>query len=228
MKRILPFFIVLATLMSCSISEDKLDIGNPQLEPGNQPALDYTFRGVWTVDDIKGNETYARTLIDFKGSNYVACATFPFAAIMEKLLPEVKVAKISDSAPSSVTPTPEEELWIQTLMDHGSDRCLEANLGVPYRCIGLSEQSIYLEMMPNVTYGTLYLPFIVTKDDGKLMAVVLTIAPTQSTALLDKAGASFSSRLAVTQIETVTDGQSETRTLLPTAELYFTSIERVE
>lgn len=228
MKRILPFFIALVTLLSCSDGTDELISNDPSVEPGNQPALDYTFRGVWTVDDIKGNETYARTLIDFKGSNYIACATFPFAAIMEKLLPEVKVAKISDSAPSSVTPTPEEELWIQTLMDHGSDRCLEANLGVPYRCIGLSEQSIYLEMMPNVTYGTLYLPFIVTKDDGKLMAVVLTIAPTQSTALLDKAGASFSSRLAVTQIETVTDGQSETRTLLPTAELYFTSIERVE
>lgn len=228
MKRILPFLIVLVTLLSCSDGTDELISNDPGVEPGNQPALDYTFRGVWTVDDIKGNETYARTLIDFKGSNYVACATFPFAAIMEKLLPEVKVVKISDSAPSSVTPTPEEELWIQTLMDHGSDRCLEANLGVPYRCIGLSEQSIYLEMMPNVTYGTLYLPFIVTKDDGKLMAVVLTIAPTQSTALLDKAGASFSSRLAVTQIETVTDGQSETRTLLPTAELYFTSIERVE
>ena len=228
MKQILPFFIALVTLLSCSDGADELISNDPGVEPGNQPALDYTFRGVWTVDDIKGNETYARTLIDFKGSNYVACATFPFAAIMEKLLPEVKVAKISDSAPSSVTPTPEEELWIQTLMDHGSDRCLEANLGVPYRCIGLSEQSIYLEMMPNVTYGTLYLPFIVTKDDGKLMAVVLTIAPTQSTALLDKAGASFSSRLAVTQIETVTDGQSETRTLLPTAELYFTSIERVE
>ena len=228
MKRILPFFIVLVTLMSCSISEDELISGDPQLEPSNQPALDYTFKGVWTVDDIKGIETYARTLIDFKGSNYVACATFPFAAIMEQLLPDVKVAKISDSAPSSSTPTPEEELWIQTLMDHGSDRCLEANLAVPYRCIGLSEQSIYLEMMPNVTYGTLYLPFIVTKDDGKLMAVVLTVAPTQSTALLDKAGASFSSRLTVTQIETIVDGQSETRTLNPTMQLNFTSIERVK
>ena len=64
MKRILPFFIVLATLMSCSISEDELDFGNPQLEPSNQPALDYSFKGVWTVDDIKGIETYARTLIE--------------------------------------------------------------------------------------------------------------------------------------------------------------------
>lgn len=228
MKRILPFFIVLATLMSCSISEDELDFGNPQLEPSNQPALDYSFKGVWTVDDIKGIETYARTLIDFKGSNYVSYETFPFTAIMEKLLPEVKVSQISNSAPSSSTPTPEEELWIQTLMNHGSERCLDSNLAVPYRCIGISELSIYLEMMPNVTYGTLYLPFIVTKDDGKLMAVVLTIAPTESTALLDRTGASFSSRLTVTQIETVINGQSETRTLNPIIQLNFTSIERVK
>lgn len=228
MKRILPFFIVLATLMSCSISEDKLDIGNPQLEPSNQPTLDYTFKGVWTVDGIKGNETYARTVIDFKGSNYVACATFPFAAIMEKLLPEVKVAKISDSAPVGSTPTAEEELWIQTLIDHGSNRCLESNLAVSYRCIGMSEQSIYLEMMPDVTYGTLCLPFVVTKDDGTLMAVVLTIAPTESTALLDWTGASFTNILTVTQIETIIDGQKESKTLNPTMQLKFTSIEKVK
>lgn len=228
MKRILPFFIVLATLMSCSISEDKLDIGNPQLEPSNQPTLDYTFKGVWTVDGIKGNETYARTLIDFKGSNYVACDEYPYAAIMEKFLPEVKVAKLSAEAPYGTTPTPEEELWMQTLIDYRNGSCLESTLAVPYRIIGISDLSFYLEMMPSETYGTIYLPFIVTKDDGTLMAVVLTIAPTESTALLDRSGASFTNILTVTQIETIIDGQKESKTLNPTMQLKFTSIERVK
>jgi hypothetical protein len=83
-------------------------------------------------------------------------------------------------------------------------------------------------MMPSETYSTIYLPFVVTKDDGTLMAVVLTIAPTESTALLDRSGASFTNILTVTQIETIIDGQKEIQTLNPTMQLKFTSIERVK
>lgn len=228
MKRLFPLLIVLATLLSCSPGGDELNAGNPYIEPSDQPSLDYTFRGVWMVDNVKGNETYIRTVLGFKGEDYIACKDYPYAAIMEKFLPEIKVAKLSAEAPYGNTPTPEEELWMQTLIDYRNGSCLESFLAVPYRCIGISDQSVYLEMVPSVTYGTIYLPFIVTKDDGTLMAVVLTIAPTESTALLDRSGASFTNILTVTQIETIIDGQKETKPLSPTMQLKFTSIERVK
>ena len=228
MKQIFPLFIVLVTLLSCSPGGDVLNTGDPQLDPSDQPSLDYTFKGVWMVDNVKGNETYIRTVLGFKGENYVACADYPYAAIMEKFLPEVKVVKLSAEAPYGNTPTPEEELWMQTLIDYRNGSCLESTLAVPYRIIGISDLSFYLEMMPSETYSTIYLPFIVTKDDGTLMAVVLTIAPTESTALLDRSGASFTNILTVTQIETIIDGQKESRTLNPSMQLKFTSIERVK
>lgn len=205
-----------------------LETGDPHLDPSDQPSLDYTFRGVWTVDDIKGDEAYSRAIIGFKGKDLISSGTYPYATIMEELFPEVKVAKICNTSSESATPSPEEALWEQTVMSLGTDLCLMPTLGVPYRCIGVSDQSIYLEMMPSITYGILYLPFVVTKDDGTLMTVVLTIAPTESTALLDKSGASLSNRLTVTQVETIIDGQSETKRLNPTMQLRFTSIERVK
>ena len=229
MKRLFPLTIIIAVLLSaCSPGGDVLNTGDPQLDPSDQPSLDYTFRGVWTVDDIKGDEAYSRTVIGFKGKDLISSGTYPYATIMEELFPEVKVAKICNTSSESATPSPEEALWEQTVMSHGTDLCLMPTLGVPYRCIGVSDQSIYLEMMPSITYGILYLPFVVTKDDGTLMTVVLTIAPTESTALLDKSGASLSNRLTVTQVETIIDGQSETKRLTPTMQLRFTSIERVK
>nr|AGH14089.1 hypothetical protein [Prevotella sp. Sc00044] len=228
MKRLFPLLIVLATLLSCNPGSDELNAGNQQLNPTEVPTLDYSFKGVWTVDNVKGDETYTRVATNYMGNNYVACEAYPFAAIMDKFLPEVKVAKFTANAPYGSTPSAEEELWMQTMMNHDSNRCLESFLAVPYRCIGYSEQSIYLEMMPSVTYGTIYLPFVVTKEDGTLMAVVLTIAPTESTALLDRNGTSFTNILTVTQIETIIDGQSEVKTLSPMMQLKFTSIERVK
>lgn len=228
MKRLFPLTIIIATLLSaCSLGGDMIE-SDPHAVPTDQPALDYTFRGVWTVDDNKGDEAYSRAVVDFKGQNLISCGTYPYATIMEALFPEVKVAKICAVSSESTTPSPEEALWEQTVTNHGTDLCLKPTLGVPYRCIGVSDQSIYLEMMPSVTYGILYLPFVVTKDDGTLMAAVLTIAPTESTALLDKSGVSLSNRLTVTQIETIIDGQSETKRLNPTMQLKFTSIERVK
>jgi hypothetical protein len=229
MKRLFPLTIIIAVLLSaCSPGDDVLNTGDPQLDPSDQPSLDYTFKGVWMVDDIKDAEAYSRAIIGFKGENLISSGTYPYATIMEELFPEVKVAKICNTSSESATPSPEEALWEQTVMSHGTDLCLMPTLGVPYRCIGVSDQSIYLEMMPSITYGILYLPFVVTKDDGTLMTVVLTIAPTQSTALLDKSGASLSNRLTVTQVETIIDGQSETKRLNPTMQLRFTSIERVK
>ena len=107
MKRIFPLFIVLVTLLSCSPGSDMLETGDPHLDPSDQPSLDYTFKGVWMVDNVKGNETYIRTVLGFKGENYVACADYPYAAIMEKFLPDVKVAKLSAETPYINTPTPE-------------------------------------------------------------------------------------------------------------------------
>lgn len=229
MKRIFPLTIIIAALLSaCSPGGDWLNYEDPKIEYSDLPSLDYTFKGVWTVDDIKGDETYSRILIDFKSENLISCGTFPYATIMEALFPEVKVAKICDNSAESGTPSPEEDLWEQTVMSHGTNLCLMSSLGIPYRCIGISEQSIYLEMKPDMTYGILYLPFVITKDNGTLMAVMLTVAPTESTALLDRDGASFSNRLTVTQVETIIDGQSEIKRLNPTMQLRFTSIEKVK
>ena len=68
MKRIFPLFIVLVTLLSCSPGSDMLETGDPHLNPSDQPSLDYTFKGVWMVDNVKGNETYIRTVLGFKVS----------------------------------------------------------------------------------------------------------------------------------------------------------------
>jgi hypothetical protein len=83
-------------------------------------------------------------------------------------------------------------------------------------------------MKIGTTYGAMYIPFVVTKDDGTIIAVVLTVAATESIALLERNGASFSSILTITQIETIIDGQTESKTLSPAMQLKFTSTERIK
>ena len=231
MKRIFPLFIVLVTLLSCSPGSDMLETGDPQLDPTELPQLDYTFKGVWTVDDMKGDtiKVRARTSPErcLVGFGY----DFPYSTIVARLFPDVKVDWIIDYSYIVTNTNCYTEKFkaafenLEALISFcGSYNIIDEK----FRCIGFSDKSVYLELEPSPTNNALFLPFVVTKDDGTLMGIVLTIAPTKSTALLDKSGESLSCVYTVTQIETIIDGQKESRTLNPTMQLKFTSIERVK
>ena len=233
MKRIFPLFIVLVTLLSCSPGSDMLETGDPQLDPSDVPnmaipTLDYEFKGVWTVDGLMGDTTVVRVRTSPERCLVSTGYDFPYKTIFAKVYPYVKVNRINDFrllATNFITSTKDEIEAISQLVNYcGWDNVIDD----AYRCIGFSDKSVYLELEPSPTNNALFLPFVVTKDDGTLMGIVLTIAPTKSTALLDKSGESLSCVYTVTQIATIIDGQKESRTLNPTMQLKFTSIERVK
>ena len=230
MKRLFPFSIIIAVLLSaCSPDNEGYMTSNPEDNPTiSIPTLDCKFKGVWTVDGVK-----ADTLEVEVTTNQNDCCMgfygFPYKAIVNQVLPNIKVAKITTELPLGVSLSADEQLLLETIVNHGNgNNCIESYKATSYRCIGISDNTIYLEMKIGTTYSAMYLPFVVTKDDGNMIAIVLSVVPTESTALLEISGASFSSILTVTQIETITNGQTETKALSPAMQLKFTSIERVK
>ena len=230
MKRLFPLTIIIATLLSaCSPG----DVGEMSDTPEDTPSIDIpeqncNFMGVWTVDGVKA-DTLEVEAFTKPSDCYVAFYGFPYNAIINQALPNVKVAKITTTLPIGITFSADEQLLLETIVDHGNGyNCIEAYKSIPYRCIGISDNTVYLEMKIGTTYSAMYLPFVVTKDDGTMTAIVLTISPTESTALLERNGNWFSSNLTVTQIETITNGQTTSKALSPAMQLKFTSTERVK
>ena len=229
MKRIFPLFIVLVTLLSCSPGSDMLETGDPQLDPSDVPnmaipTLDYEFKGVWTVDGLMGDTTVVRVRTSPERCLVSTGYDFPYKTIFAKVYPYVKVNRINDFrllATNLITATKDEIEAISQLVNYcGWENVIDD----AYRCIGISDKCIYMELKPSPQNNALFLPFVVTTDDGSLMPVLLTIAPTESTAVLDRNGTSFSCVFTIAFVRLFMEGA----TWNTVKQLKFTSIERVK
>ena len=126
----------------------------------------------------------------------------------------------------------DEALLLQTIVAHGDNNCIQTYVAEEYLCEGISESSLYLVLKPANDNLLLYLPFVVTTDQGKLISVTATVHPNYSKAVLKTDGTTFTSTLALTHIEykEVSELGEVTKEmkLEPEMTLKYTSIKRID
>lgn len=212
------------------------------------PSLDYSFQGVWSVDHSASDTVNARVItgekipksgangntpIGFIYNNYIAYDGFPYMAIMKKIAPDVKVAKITQDMRVGGFLPADEALLLKTIVAHGDNySCIETYVAKEYLCEGISESSLYLVLKPAEDQLLLYLPFVVTTDQGKLISVTATVHPNYSKAVLKTDGTTFTSTLTLTHIEykevSEFDEVTKEMKLEPEMTLKYTSIKRID
>lgn len=256
-KLIWGLLVITLAVTSCSKGNDdvtesglRYDMPKPNYDNPTTtiPSLDYSFRGVWTVDNsatdtvdvrvITGEKipkswADGKTPIGFIYKNYIAYNGFPYMAIMKKIAPDVKVAKITyDMRVGGLLPA-DEALLLKTIVAHGDNySCIETYVAKEYLCEGISESSLYLVLKPAEDQLLLYLPFVVTTDQGKLISVTATVHPNYSKAVLKTDGTTFTSTLTLTHIEykevSEFDEVTKEMKLEPEMTLKYTSIKRID
>lgn len=248
--------VALTAMSSCSKgdSDDIYELAYNMPKPSYDnpsttiPSLDYSFHGVWTVDNSAADTVNARVItgekipkswadgktpIGFIYKNYIAYDGFPYMAIMKKIAPDVKVAKITyDMRVGGLLPA-DEALLLKTIVAHGDNySCIETYVAKEYLCEGISESSLYLVLKPAEDQLLLYLPFVVTTDQGKLISVTATVHPNYSKAVLKTDGTTFTSTLTLTHIEykevSEFDEVTKEMKLEPEMTLKYTSIKRID
>ena len=252
-KLIWGLLMITLAVTSCSKGNDdvtesglRYDMSKPNYEKPTTtiPSLDYSFRGVWTVDNsavdtvdvrvITGEivPKYGWTPPGFTYMNFVAYYGFPLMEIMKKIAPDVNVAKITyDMRVGGLLPA-DEALLLQTIVAHGDNNCIQTYVAEEYLCEGISESSLYLVLKPANDNLLLYLPFVVTTDQGKLISVTATVHPNYSKAVLKTDGTTFTSTLTLTHIEykevSELDEVTKEMKLEPEMKLKYISIKRIE
>lgn len=169
----------------------------------NSPTLKYSFRGVWAVDEVLADtlDVDVRTFDpSYNYGSYVAFYDFPFKAIAERVMPEVKISTITN----------------------------DTMVKMDYRCVGESKSTVYLELSLGEDYSFISLPFVVTSDKGETYAVTAYVAPSQSMATVDINGETFSCLMIVPQVEIKVGGETTLRKFEPEMKLKYTSIKRIE
>lgn len=248
--------VALTAMSSCSKgdSDDIYELAYNMPKPSYDnpsttiPSLDYSFHGVWTVDNSAADTVNVRVItgekipksgangntpIGFIYKNYIAYDGFPYMAIMKKIAPDVKVAKITyDMRVGGLMPA-DEALLLKTIVAHGDNySCIETYLAKEYLCEGISESSLYLVLKPAEDQLLLYLPFVVTTDQGMLISVTATVHPNYSKAVLKTDGTTFTSTLTLTHIEykevSELDEVTKEMKLEPEMTLKYTSIKRID
>lgn len=223
--------LVLAVGITACSSND--GFGNDGMMGNVSNSMECCFRGVWTVDDVKADTTEIKVITDYpkRNLNTVEYWGFPYKTMASIIVPDVNIAEItsfSDAGPIS----PDQTQLFQMVLDgHGGNinSIMTENYSSIYRCVGMSEGNLYLELrQPETSIFGLYLPFIVTTNQGEQFAVVATIDHSQSTAILNIFGDNFTNILTVSQIEIIKVGKIETKTLSPEMKLKFTSIQRTD
>ena len=147
-KLIWGLLMITLAVTSCSKGNDdvtesglRYDMSKPNYEKPTTaiPSLDYSFRGVWTVDNsavdtvdvrvITGENVPkygadGRTPLGFTYMNFVAYYGFPLMEIMKKIAPDVNVAKITyDMRVGGLLPA-DEALLLQTIVAHGDNNVI--------------------------------------------------------------------------------------------------------
>ncbi len=256
-KLIWGLLVITLAVTSCSKGNDdvtesglRYDMPKPNYDNPTTtiPSLDYSFHGVWTVDNSAADTVNVRVItgekipkswadgktpIGFIYKNYIAYNGFPYMAIMKKIAPDVKVAKITyDMRVGGLLPA-DEALLLKTIVAHGDNySCIETYVAKEYLCEGISESSLYLVLKPAEDQLLLYLPFVVTTDQGKLISVTATVHPNYSKAVLKTDGTTFTSTLTLTHIEykevSEFDEVTKEMKLEPEMTLKYTSIKRID
>ena len=235
--------VLAAGLTACSKDEEEDEI---QL---SFQYLERSFRGVWTVDDVKADTTDVWIEIDNNRpnkyyKNYVAYSGFPYKAIISNIYPNIKISQILH--------------WMNMLLDNGdgvkllfdsmiqtisvragNSRTEGGNNPIasvmintrlnPYRNVGVSGSTLYFELRPPFeTVPVVFLPFIVITDQGDTIGVIATVSYSNSTAILDVIGDTFSSTITLSQVEIIKDGETQLKTLSPEMRLKYTSFQTIE
>ena len=249
-KRVLKLYgsallvmVLTAGLTACSKDEEDDEI---QL---SFQYLERSFRGVWTVDDAEVDTTDVWIEIDNNRGNkyyknYVAYWGFPYKAIINKISPDIKIAQILHwrNMPLDTVSVANQlfDFMIQTISKRGGDsRIEEGNNPIvsimvntslnPYRNVGVSGSTLYFELRPPYdTVPVLFLPFIAITDRGDTIGVIATVSYSNSTAILDAIGDTFSSTITLSQVEIIQDGDMQTKTLSPEMRLKYTSFQTIE
>lgn len=249
-KRVLKLYgsallvmVLTAGLTACSKDEEDDEI---QL---SFQYLERSFRGVWTVDDVKTDTTDVWIEIDNNRGNkyyknYVAYWGFPYKAIINKISPDIKISQILHwrNMPLDTVSVANQlfDFMIQTISKRGGDsRIEEGNNPIvsimvntslnPYRNVGVSGSTLYFELRPPYdTVPVLFLPFIAITDQGDTIGVIATVSYSNSTAILDVIGDTFSSTITLSQVEIIKDGDMQTKTLSPEMRLKYTSFQTIE
>lgn len=222
---------------ACSTGEDEkmlveqsINIPDTDNASTSVPKLMYRFRGIWTVDEVSADTTRVRVATAQPWSS-VEFYGFPIKEMMKRMLPKVKVAKITDYEMDELGWLPDDEVLYSNMLSKYEDaltQCLQSGVGQTIRCVGLSEKSLYLEF----TQTELYLPFVVTTDEGQLIPVTAVIQPSLSKSVLNVDGSLFTCMLTVTKVEYTEISEYDEvvweAKLEPEIRLKYTSIKQID
>ena len=222
---------------ACSTGEDEemlveqpINIPDTGNASTSVPKLMYRFRGIWTVDEVSADTTRVRVATAQPWSS-VEFYGFPIKEMMKRMLPKVKVAKITDYEMDELGWLPDDEVLYSNMLSKYEDaltQCLQSGVGQTIRCVGLSEKSLYLEF----TQTELYLPFVVTTDEGQLIPVTAVIQPSMSKSVLNVDGSLFTCTLTVTKVEYTEISEYDEvvweAKLEPEMRLKYTSIKQID
>jgi hypothetical protein len=222
---------------ACSTGEDEemlmeqsINIPDTDKASTSVPKLMYRFRGIWTVDEVSADTTTVR-VATAQPRNSVEFHGFPIKEMMKRMLPKVKVAKITDYEMDELGWLPDDEVLYSNMLSKYEDaltQCLQSGVGQTIRCVGMSEKSLYLEF----TQTELYLPFVVTTDEGQLIPVTAVIQPSLSKSVLNVDGSLFTCTLTVTKVKYTEISESDEvvweAKLEPEMRLKYTSIKRID
>ena len=222
---------------ACSTGEDEemlveqpINIPDTDNASTSVPKLMYRFRGIWTVDEVSADTTRVRVATAQPWSS-VEFYGFPIKEMMKRMLPKVKVAKITDYEMDELGWLPDDEVLYSNMLSKYEDaltQCLQSGVGQTIRCVGMSEKSLYLEF----TQTELYLPFVVTTDEGQLIPVTAVIQPSMSKSVLNVDGSLFTCTLMVTKVEYTEISEYDEvvweAKLEPEIRLKYTSIKQID
>lgn len=222
---------------ACSTGEDEemlveqsINIPDTDNASTSVPKLMYRFRGIWTVDEVSADTTRVRVATAQPWSS-VEFYGFPIKEMMKRMLPKVKVAKITDYEMDELGWLPDDEVLYSNMLSKYEDaltQCLQSGVGQTIRCVGMSEKSLYLEF----TQTELYLPFVVTTDEGQLIPVTAVIQPSMSKSVLNVDGSLFTCTLTVTKVEYTEISEYDEvvweAKLEPEIRLKYTSIKQID
>lgn len=222
---------------ACSTGEDEemlveqpINIPDTGNASTSVPKLMYRFRGIWTVDEVSADTTRVRVATAQPWSS-VEFYGFPIKEMMKRMLPKVKVAKITDYEMDELGWLPDDEVLYSNMLSKYEDaltQCLQSGVGQTIRCVGMSEKSLYLEF----TQTELYLPFVVTTDEGQLIPVTAVIQPSMSKSVLNVDGSLFTCTLTVTKVEYTEISEYDEvvweAKLEPEMRLKYTSIKQID
>lgn len=228
-----------AGFTACSKDENNSDDSN-QMEYA-LASMNVTYRGVWMVDDVKADTGDVRVKIRVKDGPstdnkvYLTFHTLPLKAIVSKVIPDidVNVAKIEERwFPVEVLSSPDWVELMQTITDHiQSYNSLQRSCEKQYRCVGISQDAMYLEFKD---VSAVYLPIVVITDTDQnelidldeMIFVTATIVPSKSKSLLYLNSPTFTSLLTVSQIEIVRKGEEkQIKTFSPEMMLKYTGFQ---